>query len=70
MNCKRMTTAAASIALCCAVFAQQAAAKSPEKPNVSNASIYDFTVKDIDGKDVDLSKYKDFVLLVVNVASQ
>jgi glutathione peroxidase len=30
----------------------------------------DFKVKSIDGKDVDLSKYKGEVLLVVNVASQ
>ncbi|XP_074572601.1 putative phospholipid hydroperoxide glutathione peroxidase [Curcuma longa] len=33
-------------------------------------SIYDFTVKDIDGKDVSLSKFKGKVLLIVNVASQ
>ncbi|KAG6485202.1 probable phospholipid hydroperoxide glutathione peroxidase [Zingiber officinale] len=33
-------------------------------------SIYDFTVKDIDGKDVSLSKFKGKVLLFVNVASQ
>lgn len=33
-------------------------------------SIYDFTVKDIDRKDVPLSQYKGKVLLIVNVASQ
>lgn len=33
-------------------------------------SVYEFTVKDIDGKDVPLSKYKGKVLLVVNVASK
>ncbi|KAI4337233.1 hypothetical protein L6164_015676 [Bauhinia variegata] len=33
-------------------------------------TIYDFTVKDIDGKDVSLSKFKGKVLLVVNVASK
>ncbi|HEV8605449.1 MAG TPA: glutathione peroxidase [Tepidisphaeraceae bacterium] len=33
-------------------------------------SIYDFNVKDIDGKPVDLSQYKGKVLLVVNVASK
>mgnify|MGYP001565489535 CR=1 FL=1 len=33
------------------------------------ASIYDFTVKNIDGQDVALSKYKGDVLLVINVAS-
>ncbi len=32
-------------------------------------TIYDFTVQDIDGKDVSLSQYKGKVLLVVNVAS-
>lgn len=33
-------------------------------------SLHDFTVKDIDGKDVGLSKFKGKVLLVVNVASK
>lgn len=34
------------------------------------ASIYSFTVQDIDGKPVSLSKYRGKALLVVNVASQ
>jgi len=33
-------------------------------------SFYDFKVKDIDGKDVDLHKYKGKKVLVVNVASE
>ncbi|MCO5571975.1 hypothetical protein L7F22_025726 [Adiantum nelumboides] len=33
-------------------------------------SIYDISVKDIQGKDVSLSAYKGKVLLIVNVASQ
>ena len=33
-------------------------------------TIYDFTVKDIDGNDVKLKKYKGKVALVVNVASK
>ncbi len=33
-------------------------------------SVYEFTVKDIDGKDVNLSKYKGDVLMIVNVASK
>ncbi|XP_077238162.1 putative phospholipid hydroperoxide glutathione peroxidase [Tasmannia lanceolata] len=33
-------------------------------------SLYDFTVKDIDEKDVSLSKFKGKVLLIVNVASK
>jgi glutathione peroxidase len=34
------------------------------------ASVLGFTVKDIDGKDVPLSKYRGKVLLIVNTASQ
>ncbi|CAG9762839.1 unnamed protein product [Ceutorhynchus assimilis] len=39
--------------------------------NVSakESSVYDFTVKDIQGNDVKLDKYKGKVLLIVNVAS-
>lgn len=33
-------------------------------------SVLDFTMKDISGQDVDLSKYKGDVILVVNVASK
>jgi glutathione peroxidase len=33
-------------------------------------SIYDFSVKTIDGKDKNLQEYKDSVLLIVNVASE
>ncbi|XP_031122279.1 probable phospholipid hydroperoxide glutathione peroxidase [Ipomoea triloba] len=36
----------------------------------TDKSIHDFTVKDIDGKDVSLSKFKGKVLLIVNVASK
>jgi glutathione peroxidase len=38
--------------------------------NLNAQSIYDFDVKDIDGNDVSMSKYKDKVLLIVNVASK
>ena len=33
-------------------------------------SVYDFSVKDINGQEVNLSQYKNKVLLVVNVASK
>ena len=33
-------------------------------------TIYDYNVKDIDGKEVSLSKYKGKTLLIVNVASK
>ncbi|MCC2546799.1 glutathione peroxidase [Hymenobacter sp. BT175] len=36
----------------------------------SAASVHDFTVKSIDGKDVKLSQYKGKKLLIVNVASE
>jgi len=36
----------------------------------ASKSIYDFTVKDIRGNDVNLSQYSGKVLLIVNVASQ
>jgi glutathione peroxidase len=35
-----------------------------------NKSIYNFSVKDIDGKEIKLSDYKGKVLLIVNVASR
>lgn len=38
--------------------------------NPSKKSIFDFTMKDIDGEDVPLSKYKGKVVLVVNTASK
>lgn len=42
---------------------------SPKEPVVAT-SIYDFTLKDIDGNDVNLGKYKGNVLLIVNTASR
>lgn len=36
----------------------------------TESTIYDFTVKDINGNDVGLEKYRGHVLLIVNVASQ
>ncbi|XP_022845508.1 probable phospholipid hydroperoxide glutathione peroxidase [Olea europaea var. sylvestris] len=34
------------------------------------ASVFDFTVKDANGNNVDLSMYKGKILLIVNVASK
>ncbi|MBX3044574.1 MAG: glutathione peroxidase [Candidatus Kapabacteria bacterium] len=42
--------------------------KAEEQVDIKN--VYEFTVKDIDGNDVTLSKYDGKVLLIVNVASQ
>lgn len=43
---------------------------STPRAELKNKSILDFKMKDIDGKDVKLKKYKGNVLLVVNTASQ
>ncbi|KAG9508822.1 putative glutathione peroxidase 7, chloroplastic, partial [Fragariocoptes setiger] len=44
--------------------------KSPDDESWKNVgSIYDFVVKDIDGNDISLDKYRGKVLLIVNVAS-
>ena len=40
------------------------------KSKASTSSIYEFTVKDIDGGDVKISKYEGDVLMIVNVASK
>ncbi|MFI5378212.1 MAG: glutathione peroxidase [Tepidisphaerales bacterium] len=60
-----MLTIAAAISLlsfACSAVAEDAAKAAP--------TLHGFTVKDIDGKDVDLSKYNGKVVLVVNVASK
>jgi glutathione peroxidase len=45
-------------------------AKSANDGAKKAASVLDFHVKDIDGKDVELAKYKGDVFLIVNTASQ
>lgn len=44
--------------------------KKKVDPAKAAKSVLDFKVKDIDGKDVDLAKYKGHVIMVVNVASK
>ena len=62
-----------TLALGASVLALGAGALAgPQKNDKSRekTSVYSFTVKDIDGKDVSLSEYKGKVCLIVNVASQ
>lgn len=47
---------------------QKPAAVQPETASIS--SIYDFTMKDIDDRDVELDAYRGKVILIVNVASR
>ena len=62
-----MTSFAALTAVLALASAAIVSAKDdPKKP----ASVLDFHVKDIDGKDVDLAKYQGKALLIVNTASQ
>jgi glutathione peroxidase len=58
--------AALTTALAWPPLAIVSAEDSPKKP----ASVLDFRIKDIDGKEVDLSRFKGKVLLIVNTASQ
>jgi len=45
--------------------------KGPDDPGGKKPkTVFDFKVKGMDGKDVDLSKFRGQVLMVVNVASQ
>jgi glutathione peroxidase len=50
------------------LFVSRAGDKPPEEHKVS--SIYEFVMKDIDGKEASLQQFKGKVLLIVNVASQ
>nr|WP_245328274.1 glutathione peroxidase [Hymenobacter aquaticus] len=43
---------------------------TPASETAARGSVYDFTVKTIDGKDVKLSQFKGKKLLLVNVASE
>jgi len=47
-----------------------AGTSSPISADPAPKSVLDFTVKDIDGKNVKLSKYKGDVILIVNTASK
>ncbi len=65
---KRLTVAAKVSAMLCAVPLMATNVTEDEMAKAS--SIYEFTMKSIDGKDVKLSTYEGGVLLIVNVASK
>ena len=50
--------------------ADLSAGENDVKSSQEAATFHDFTVKDIDGQDVQLSRYRGDVCLVVNVASK
>ncbi len=57
-----------ALALCAVVFSARAEDKAKADPKVP--AVLNFEMKDIDGKDVKLSKYAGKVILFVNVASK
>ena len=64
---------AAVLALCLSIGLARAEVNDLRGVSATDASaksVYDFTVKDIDGDDVRLSKYKGDVLLIINMASK
>jgi glutathione peroxidase len=60
--------AAATVGL--AFTTHQPAPMTPTATVAAPGTVYDFTVKTIDGKDVKLSKYKGKKILIVNTASK
>ena len=58
------------IALCLLIAAGCLLSEQTPTAELKNKSILDFKMKDIDGNDVKLNKYKGNVLLVVNTASK
>ncbi len=65
-----MTHAFLVTTICVIATALMFATTSRAMAKEATDSVYQFSVKDIDGKDVSLDRYKGEVLLIVNVASQ
>jgi glutathione peroxidase len=63
--------ALAAAAACSLAFINpQPAPMNPTETAAAPGTVYDFTLKSIDGKDVKLSKYKGKKILIVNTASK
>ena len=65
-----LATAATAVVFIAAKPAAPTAMNAPAETEKAAPSVYDFTVKSIDGKDVKLSQYKGKKLLIVNTASK
>ena len=65
-----LATAATAVVFIAAKPAVSTAMTTPAETIAAPASVYDFTVKSIDGKAVKLSQYKGKKLLIVNTASK
>lgn len=61
----------AGVAFCLCAFMADAAPIERGTASTENArTVYGFTVKDINGQDVKLARYRGDVMLIVNVASR
>ena len=65
-----LATAATAVVIIAAKPTALTVMTTPAETIANSASVYDFTVKSIDGKEVKLSKYKGKKLLIVNTASK
>ena len=65
-----LATAATAVVIIAAKPTALTVMTTPAETTANSASVYDFTVKSIDGKEVKLSKYKGKKLLIVNTASK
>jgi glutathione peroxidase len=63
-------TLAAAATLGLAFTSPRPAPMHPTEATAASGTVYDYTVKTIDGKDVKLSKYKGKKILIVNTASK
>ena len=63
-------SALAATSLACSHSTSQPAMNTQTTSAAATGSVYDFTVKGIDGKDVQLSQYKGKKVLIVNTASE
>ena len=65
-----LAVATSAVAFIAAKPVAPTAMTTPAETAKATPSVYDFTVKSIDGKDVKLSQYKGKKLLIVNTASK
>ena len=68
----RFISVLAAVLVCAGVFSFNQTSRASEKPGGGDKmnSIYDFSLKDIDHKQVSLSQYRGKVVMIVNVASR
>ena len=68
----KLASAIAAAFVCAAILSISLLSRASDSPELGDKmnSVYDFTLKDIDRKEVSLSQYRGKVVLIVNVASK